>query len=272
MGYEFYLDKLLLPITPSKLTLKIKNQNKTYNLINGSEINVLKSAGLTEINFDATFPNVNYPFANHKNGFMTADKYLNQLETLKVNKKPFQFIVVRQFPDKRTLYSTNIKVSLEDYTINEDVKEGFDTVVNIKLKQYIDYGTKSCNITIKQSRPVANVGNNRDASNSPSPKNQNKTYVVKKGDCLWNIAKMFYGDGSKYTIIYNANKDKIKNPNLIYPGQILVIPALDSVSATVKSYSKKKTTSKTKKNTTSSSGNFSSGSGFGGGNGGGHGF
>ena len=33
------------------------------------------------------------------------------------------------------------------------------------------------------------------------------------------------GNGSKYTVIYNANKDKIKNPNLIYPGQVLTIPS-----------------------------------------------
>lgn len=224
MGYEFYLDKMLLPITPSKLSLKIKNQNKTYNLINGNEINVLKSAGLTEIDFEALLPNNKYPFAIYKNGFMTADKYLSQLEALKVSKKPFQFIVVRQFPDKRTLYSTNIKVSLEDYTINEDVKEGFDTTVGVKLKQYIDYGTKSCNITIKQNKPVANVGSNRNASNSPAPKSKNKTYKVKKGDCLWTIAKKFYGNGSLYKKIYNANKSKIKNPNLIYPGQVFTIP------------------------------------------------
>ncbi len=50
------------------------------------------------------------------------------------------------------------------------------------------------------------------------------TYVVVKGDSLWKIAKKFYGSGSQNTRIYNANKDKIKNPNLIYPGQVLVIP------------------------------------------------
>lgn len=51
------------------------------------------------------------------------------------------------------------------------------------------------------------------------------TYTVVKGDCLWNIAKKFYGKGSKYTLIYNANKGIIKNPSLIYPGQVLTIPA-----------------------------------------------
>ena len=51
------------------------------------------------------------------------------------------------------------------------------------------------------------------------------TYTVVAGDCLWNIAKKYYGDGSQYTKIYEANKGTIgSNPNLIKPGQKLVIP------------------------------------------------
>jgi nucleoid-associated protein YgaU len=41
---------------------------------------------------------------------------------------------------------------------------------------------------------------------------------VQPGDTLWAIAKKYYGNGAQYTKIYNANRDKIKNPNLIYPG------------------------------------------------------
>lgn len=51
-----------------------------------------------------------------------------------------------------------------------------------------------------------------------------RTYTVKRGDCLWNIAKQFYGNGAMYTKIYDANTNKIANPNLIYPGQVFVIP------------------------------------------------
>ncbi len=51
-----------------------------------------------------------------------------------------------------------------------------------------------------------------------------KTYVVKPGDSLYKIAEKFYGAGYLWNKIYEANKDKIKNPNLIYPLQILRIP------------------------------------------------
>ena len=50
------------------------------------------------------------------------------------------------------------------------------------------------------------------------------TYVVKSGDSLSKIAKEIYGDAKRWPEIFEANKDKIKNPNLIYDGQELRIP------------------------------------------------
>jgi len=53
------------------------------------------------------------------------------------------------------------------------------------------------------------------------------THVVQKGDCLWNIAYNEFGDPFKWTKIYEENKDKINNPNLIYPNQEFKIPKND---------------------------------------------
>ena len=52
-----------------------------------------------------------------------------------------------------------------------------------------------------------------------------ETYTVIKGDCLWNIAKKdyIYNDPFKWPRIYEANKDKIKDPDLIYPKQVFTI-------------------------------------------------
>lgn len=217
MAYTFYLDGEQLPVTPSKLDIKIKSNNKTINLINEGDVNILRLPGLTEITFEALIPQVQYPFASELN---SASNYLNLLETLKVEKKPFQFIVLRTNPSGQMLFNTNIKVALEDYTITEDAKNGFDLKANIKLKQYRDYSVKTVKITNKGNKKTATKNNKRSSTSAP----QKRTYTVKKGDCLWNIAKKYLGSGARYKEIYNLNKDKIKNPNLIYAGQVLKLP------------------------------------------------
>lgn len=58
------------------------------------------------------------------------------------------------------------------------------------------------------------------------PEPQKQFYTVKKGDYLSKIAKEVYGNASKYNVIFEANKPMLKDPNLIYPGQVLVIPPL----------------------------------------------
>ena len=219
--YSFYIGDVLLPVAPDKLTLKIKNANKTMTLINDGEVNFLRDAGLTDIEFDAMIPAVQYPFAVYESGFQPASYYTKHLEKLKTDKKPFQFAITRKLPDGKFLFDTNLTVSLESYTIKEQADNGFDLIASIKLKQFRKFGTKTVKIV---SQKKVSVQPKREQVNSPAPPKE-ETYTVKSGDCLWNIAKKLYGNGAKYTKIYEANKDKIKNPNLIYAGQVLTIPA-----------------------------------------------
>ena len=97
-----YLADVLMPITPSKVTVKINNQNDTFTLINGKEINVLKSAGLTSVTFELLFPQVPYPFVNGE--AQPAQYYLSHLERLKTGKQPFQWILNRTKPDGTSLF------------------------------------------------------------------------------------------------------------------------------------------------------------------------
>lgn len=151
--YDVYLDKMLCPIAPEKIQVKISNKNKTLVLINEGEINILKKAGLSEISFDLLLPNVNYPFAVYESGFKGADHFLGMLEEMKTSQKPFKFKVVRQFPNGKILFSTNLSVSLEDYKYSDDIKEGFDIKVSVKLKQFREYGTKTCNVKFTNTKP-----------------------------------------------------------------------------------------------------------------------
>lgn len=208
MAYKMYLDGVLMPITPSKVKVKINNQNETLTLISGEEINILKAAGLTDVSFDLLLPQVSYPFTN--GGAQPADYYLSLFERLKTAKEPFQWILNREKPNGSRLFYTNLTVGMEDYQITDDAEEGFDITVTVSLKQYRHYGTKTVTIQpapTPATKPTATVEPpKRETSQAP----KQSTYTVKSGDCLWNIAKKYLGDGSRYNEIYNLNKDKIK--------------------------------------------------------------
>lgn len=221
--YRVYIDDILMPIAPQQISMQIKNLNKTVNLINEGEVNILKDAGLTDISMQVLLPAVEYGFARYEGGFDPPSYFLELFEDLKTSRSACNLSISRELPNGRNLFDTDIDVSLEAYTIIESASEGFDVTVDLKFKVYKHYGTK----TVKVIEEKAQVEEQRpESANSPAPQeNQPLTYTVKSGDCLWKIAKQFYGDGSLYTKIYNANRNQITNPNLIYPNQVFIIPS-----------------------------------------------
>jgi nucleoid-associated protein YgaU len=58
-----------------------------------------------------------------------------------------------------------------------------------------------------------------------------RTARIERGDSLWAISRRTYGEGDRYTAIYDANQDQIRDPDLIYPGQVFVLPAEDTIEA-----------------------------------------
>ena len=224
MAYKLYMNGVLYPITPSKITMKLNNKNKTMNLIDEGEVNLLKSVGLTSLEFDLLLPNVKYPFAQYENDFEPAKYFLDKLLNLKIDKKPFQFILVRTDVSQSRFYDDNFTVSLEDLTVKEDASNGYDLLVSIKLKGYKEFGTKVYEPKKDDPTKVNKAKETRtDSDNKPKVPT---TYTVKKGDTLSKIAKYFYGDSSLYGGIVTANN--IKNPDLIHTGDKLQIPATGS--------------------------------------------
>jgi nucleoid-associated protein YgaU len=78
-------------------------------------------------------------------------------------------------------------------------------------------------------RVVGSSDDNAAASvRSPSPADvvvdSVQTHHVERGHTLWGISQKYYGDGSRYRMIFAANTNQIRNPNLIYPGQTFVVP------------------------------------------------
>ena len=79
----------------------------------------------------------------------------------------------------------------------------------------------------KQQQPKPHGATQRPAQKHYTPQRTvgtQRTYTVKAGDSLSRIAKQFYGNANDWQKIYQANKNKIKDPNIIHAGQILIIP------------------------------------------------
>lgn len=75
--------------------------------------------------------------------------------------------------------------------------------------------------------PQASATDSAPEASSPSAVVVPKitTTTVSRGDSLWRISRLTYGDGARYAVIYKANRDQIRNPDRIYPGQVFVLPA-----------------------------------------------
>lgn len=80
--------------------------------------------------------------------------------------------------------------------------------------------------TVATNRPVPTVATSPDGDSTATVVlRKAATAVVSRGDSLWRISQATYGAGMRYAIVYNANRNQIRNPNRIYPGQIFVLPA-----------------------------------------------
>lgn len=219
MAYDFYIDNLLLPVSPGELEIKHNGRNETITLINDGEVNILKTGGLQEVSFECLLPNVKYPFARYLDTFHPAYFYLSYFNMYMENKQPLNFIVSRTLPSGKMINYTIMRCVLEDYTENESAEDGFDTTVTIELKEFKPHCTKLFSMT--EEGTIVPYGSNRE---SKERSGGNIQYIVQEGDTLWKIAAFFYGSGAEYDKIMNAN-GLTQNPiHAIYPGLVLTIP------------------------------------------------
>ncbi|MCH5186836.1 MAG: LysM peptidoglycan-binding domain-containing protein [Oscillospiraceae bacterium] len=202
MMYIFYLDGVPLPVTPSKVKTKIRNKNKTVDLVNGSELNLLKLPGLTEIEFNALLPLHRYPFSIYRGQHFQSPKYyLDLLEGLKTRRKAFEFYIMRVNDLATTdAFNTSMPVTLEEYSFTEDANDGGDITVTISLKQYNAQGTKT--ITVNENGEICTS----EESARDGERQKPTLYTVQEGDTLWEIAQNYYGDGERWSEIYANNK------------------------------------------------------------------
>lgn len=211
---EFWLkksnsDKFMLPVNPESFAFTEKHNNTSVNVNSIGEVNLLGKRDLKTGTISSHFPKRDRNYANNS-GRQAPYTYINKLLSWKSSGKPIQLII--------TGTKINFQVTIETLKYGEQDGTG-DVYYDLTLKEYRAVEIKKTKLKEKKKNTKK-----KSKPKRPAAKKKVKTYTVKSGDCLWNIAKKFYGNGAQYTKIYNANKGKIKNPNLIYPGQVLTIP------------------------------------------------
>ena len=232
MSYYFFIGDTMLPIPPAKMSIKIKGKNKTIDLINEGEVNIIKKAGLTEISFDARLPNRPYPFADYDTSlaasaagalfgsdfsFKPASHFLAAFEEAKTSQYPLQLIICRMSGAYSLLFDTNMLVTLEDYSIEEAAKDGIDVTCPLKFKQYRPYGTKECEVT-KDENGVEHlsVKETRPAIGKTIP----EAYKVQNEKSVWEVAKGASNGSVDWRSIMKGNG--LTNPFAVPPsGEVM---------------------------------------------------
>lgn len=200
-------DSLRLPVPPSEYNISKGVNIETENVNELGEVGLFGGKNLQQIELTSFFPNQEYSFCQYK-GFPKPNECTKFIDDIKDNGEPVRLLITG------TDINTEFLIENFEYGERDGTRDIYFTLV---LREY-----RRISVPI-----VKNTTSNTQQTQRPAStqtQTTKKTYTVKKGDCLWNISKRFYGKGSLYTKIYNANKDKIKNPNKIYPGQVLVIP------------------------------------------------
>lgn len=203
--------KLRIPVLPETIEVTRGSNNENVKLTGVGDVTVVQAPAADKVRWKCFFPAASFPGVQ---GSPSAPlRYVRQIMAWKDSKQPVFFV------------STALGIS-DYYTI-----ETFDCAENggdvgtihytIALKLYRTVSSRVVMVDMEEQK--ATVSQSETAprvDNTETP----ATYTVVSGDTLYNIARRLYGDGSLYPKIFDANRDKISNPNLIHPGQVLTIP------------------------------------------------
>lgn len=216
--YQVYIvtkeDAILLPIAPSYINIKINDKDKRIDLANKGEVNILKSPGLTDIEFDIRLFKNEVPFAQYLDGFKEPGYYIEKLTKIKANKEYCRLIINRTMPGAE-LFDTDMLVSIKDMDIPEEAKEGSgDFYIKTTFKQYKPLENDILELKQVGDKKVL-VRNNKQRPSKEPP----YEILVKEGQTLWIIAKNKLNDETKVSEIMRLNN--LKNPNDIKVGQKL---------------------------------------------------
>lgn len=193
--------ELILPVTPDNFSIDHGIRMETINIHTVGDVNIAGYTTLATIKIDCMFPASPYPFIN-AGTVLEPYYYVNAIQKWCDDRKMLRFVV------SGTPFNISVKVE----SISSSERDGTNDVYS--------------SITLREQRILNAVTVQTASSNSNrrtgSATDTAKTYPVKRGDTLSAICRKIYGDASLYSKL--AKYNNIKNPSLIYVGQIIKLP------------------------------------------------
>ncbi|MFC4600679.1 LysM peptidoglycan-binding domain-containing protein [Cohnella hongkongensis] len=195
----------VFPVNPEEVSIRRNRQYETVSLIGLGEVDLAQAERIKEISFSSFFPReFDERFCRGKSdSLLPSQVAMNRLTALLIKKRPVRLII------SDTIINTPVYVSSHHSTLRGG--EPGDIYFEVTFRTWRDIKVQ----TSGKSKAASRI------DMKPVP----KIYMVKPGDTLTAIAKRELGSSSKWPDIYNVNTKVIgRDPNLIRPGQKLVMP------------------------------------------------
>ena len=219
---EIYLgtdnDKIRFPVVPSTIGVSRTNNIDTQAVIKLGEVPIFNGTSLKTIELTSFFPNQEYSFCDYT-GVMKPYEFSDKIQKWMYEGKPLRIIV--------TDSPTNMQCLIQQFdTVEQDGTR--DLYFTLNLLEYRPIEVPNLSNNNQSNNNQSNSQNtNRPNKTDTNPNNKQKSHKVVKGDSLWDIAQKYYGKGSLYPKIKEANKSKypsLAKSNVIYTNMELIIP------------------------------------------------
>lgn len=221
LSFNNEAEAIEFPVLPEKIEVSSSGDNKTYDISQHGEINVIKSAKLTEIAFESIFPANWFPGCNVAQPALFAPShYIDKIEKWRREKQPMRLVLVG------STMNINLPVSVERFNWSESGGAVGDIAFQLSLKEYRFYAAKKVQVA-KQSGSVSVTMPKLLSAKTPARADtrvQPKTYTLVAGDNLWKVAQKFLGDGSKYKQIQTLNGIKDSELKRLPVGKVIKLP------------------------------------------------
>lgn len=208
LSYNNSAELLQLPVLPDQLEIKTGLTNTTFEVINLGEIGIIGNRKLHTVSITSFFPKYYASYCQYS-GIPEPYEAVGKIEKWRDSKKPIRLAI--------TGTPVNMPCMIEEFSYREKGGQPGDVYYDLSLKEYRFIRP----IVIVQSTATGSTRlmvTSKRADERQIP----RTYIVKKGDSLYIIAKRYYNNGTKWRQLYENNKDVIgKDPDLIQQGMVL---------------------------------------------------